>query len=359
MRRINPFFIWSMALDRYLSFADQLVTKYQKKQNFTIGLRFLTRVTFFLILLALFFMFYSCTTPNERTAARMAKSSAAKKYSSNVPKKDIGQFYIQEENIKIQERQGQESFSGSIWADSDEPRTLYGQFGPQKPGEIILVNIPKDLQYSKEAADAKDDKNNRLDSKASGDEETLKSLRFKVVSIDNSGNAIVSSSQSFETTQGQIEERQVVATGKILRKDLNKREVDATALNDMTVYETKEGQSTKYQSPLWNKVVSRKLSGFDPDLANEMKTLDKMKTELKTDKKSLDERRKALDEKEERIRKEQARAEAKDENLRRTAELISTDLAEANKLAAQIERDDSSTNSSSTSDTSKPDGSKP
>lgn len=326
---------WTRAVDSYLNLSDrvfQIAGVVQKssvkvaKESALVqpGSRALIRFTVLGIVITFMFVLFSCRAPNTgRGRPPTPEISPARLEKSQDP------LYIKRETLNVKPKDPG-SKTGSIWADSSDPRTLFSEFKPTKMGDVVTVNIPDDLQFkwpglSSPGAKSKDDKGSKdsKDSKKEGGGDTskasadlakvgettqaifepVKRFKMEIVAIDT--NIYLRGVRNFKGKNG--EQMQIGVFAKVPRRVVNSFEIDARELTEVAVSENSNGAMSDYGAPGWDVTVSRKLSGFNPDVTAEMAALEGVRNELVTFQKSLEERQKALNDETERLKKDRER----------------------------------------------------
>lgn len=274
----------------------------------------LFQITFVLLLFSLVIFLASCQTRNNNQYGNRVNSvplpnMQPKPMLSNgiMNKGDFNkgqeQLYIKREQKSIKQRESGSS-TGSIWADSSSPKSLVTEFKPSKPGDVVTVNIPENLQFKPDAntqAGSTAQNQNAQNQKV----EPVKSFKFEVVGIEPGGDVYLRGVKNYTSDNG--EQRNVVVMAKVPRRNINDSEINAKDLTEVAVNENVNGMQSDYASTGWDPVVSRKISGYAPDATAQLATLNAEKKDIETQKKSLAEQKKSLDAESERIKKDRKR----------------------------------------------------
>lgn len=235
------------------------------------------------------------------------------------PKKELHDFYVQEDVISIDNAKEGVSKTGSIWADTQNPRQLYGDSYPSKIGSIVTISIPENLRYHVP---------NSKDKNEAGKPEDFK---FTITKFDHSGNAYLKGGKEFRTSLGI--ESEVYVTAIIPREKLENFKGDAKDMSEVKVNVTKNNQVKTYISDSWDENVSRKLAGFKPDLRESLKQYENIRRDLDVDKKALKVQKDNLKEREERIIKDRNRLSQEQNKLKEQEKDFSKKvMEEARKL---------------------------
>ncbi|KAB8027974.1 hypothetical protein [Fluviispira multicolorata] len=318
--------VWFSTIDKYLSSVEYAFDKgnsTSKKVSTAFdnipeptSKKFVLRLTFLFVIIALIIFFSSCTPTFNASAQNFTprplvgnlndpqSDSLEKKIERNNSTenpRNQEQLFIKRENLSIKSREAG-STSGSIWADSMQPKSLATDFQPAHVGEIITVNIPEDLQYKPDTAP-------QAGAGASSQKyDPIKSMKFEVVGFEPGGDVYLRGSKTYVSETGETKSLLVMA--KIPQRSLNKFEVDAKEITQIAVTENNSGQVSDYSAAGWDLTVSRKLSGYAPDLNTAMASLDGQKKELETQKNALKEQEKSLKDEADRLKKDRSRLDA-------------------------------------------------
>lgn len=292
--------------------------------------RRLLQLTLFGIIITFTVLLFSC-----QTAPRMMPPMQTRKFDAARPERELDQLFIKRQELTIRNTETGSS-TGSIWADSREPRSLIVDATPSKEGQTITVLIPDDLQFDpkntttdgnsgknkdkagnkKTAEKEASDQNNSAGglkltdpSEASPSQKLalrpIKSFKMQIVGFEPAGDVYLRGIRKYTGLNGQENTTMVLA--KVPRRLLNGFELDARELTDVAVNEDLGGQVREYSAPGWDEMVSRRLAGFTPDLNSELASLDALRDEIKTTQASLRDQAKANEMERERIRKERSR----------------------------------------------------
>ncbi|WP_186647602.1 hypothetical protein [Fluviispira vulneris] len=220
------------------------------------------------------------------------------------------QLFIKRENLSIKTREAGSS-SGSIWTDSMQPKSLATEYQPSHVGETITVNIPDDLQFKDSPNPAQPPAGGAAPATppASGQKyDQVKSMKFEIVGFEPGGDVYIRGTKNYISDTG--ESKNILIMAKLPQRSLNKFEVDAKEITQIAINENSNGQSSEYSAAGWDMTVSRKLSGYAPDMNTTIAALDGQKKELETQRNALKEQQKALKNDEERIKKDRSRLDA-------------------------------------------------
>ncbi|MES2614159.1 MAG: hypothetical protein V4591_01955 [Bdellovibrionota bacterium] len=226
--------------------------------------------------------------PNIQPTPSYANKGISQNNSVN---KGQEQLYIKRDQLSIQPKEFGSS-SGSIWADSSLPKSLATEFKPTRPGEVVTVNIPENLQFKDEAAKT----------------EPAKSFKFEVAGIEPGGEVYLRGVKNYTAENG--EQRNIIILAKIPRRDFNNSEINAKDLTEVAVHESSSTGESDYSSTGWDQTVSKKIAGYTPDVSTKTAALESEKKEVETQKKALADQQKALTDESERLKKDRKRLDA-------------------------------------------------
>ncbi|NBO38160.1 hypothetical protein EBU99_06225 [bacterium] len=334
----NALLRWECGVEWYLLKVDSLNTRWMNYSNTLSNRqtqilerpdhsRRLLQLTLAGLILAFAVILFSCQTAPRpfMTAPQARRFDAAK------PERELDQLYLKRDEFVIKNREAGSS-TGSIWADSSEPRTLLADATPNKEGQTINVLIPDELQFDPKSMTSETDaKAKDKDKKTGGKSDTstagnnalrltdpddaspsqkiaqkpIKTLKMQIVGFEPGGDVYLRGTRRFVGNNG--EENTTMVLAKMPRRALTGYEVDARELTDVAVNEDLGGRTREYSAPGWDEIVSRRLAGFNPDLKSEMLALDGLRDEIKTAQASLRDQAKANEMERERIRKERSR----------------------------------------------------
>jgi len=224
-----------------------------------------------------------------------------------------------------------------MWADSRQPRDLWGEQRPSRVGEVINVTIPEDLRYvavgksdstkasnavaqkgetptpsgaagaaDKTAAAGNSGSSDGVPSDSAGISaaEPAKDLRMEIVAIESTGDVYLRGVREYN---GQSGRRMVAVNAKVPRRVLRNHTLDARELTSVNVNEDFDGVQSDYQAPGWDRVVSRKLSGYVPDVNSELSSVEDARKDLENARKTFKSQQQAVTEERERMLKDRAR----------------------------------------------------
>jgi flagellar basal body L-ring protein FlgH len=322
---------WDKFLDGYLWILDKTWNLFgcvQKKGN-SVNLshplvepnsKLLVKMTTGALFLVFAIVLCSCAQPRrELSPSRFAESSAEpravmrKPSNSPVRSPESSQdasLYVKRETVVIKKKESGSS-TGSLWADARVSRNLFAEERPERVGDVITISIPEDLRYAAPAANAAQSANPA--STAAGETsvapgvgtgEPLKEFRMEVIAIESSGDMYLRGVREYKHENGR---RMVAVNAKIPRRKVRASQLDARDLTAVTVNEDMDGRVADYESPGWDKVVSRKISGFVPDVNAELASVEDARKELETSREALRQQTQALQEERERLLKDRAR----------------------------------------------------
>ncbi len=273
------------------------------------------KLTLLFLFLAIIIFLVSCQTNRNNPYGKRVGYS---QFSKNQPNAFLGksllktsgsnekgkeQLYIKRELKSIKQKETG-STSGSIWADSASPKNLITEFKPSRPGDFVTVNIPEDLQYKADAAAPAATPGQTPAAKV----EPVKSMKFEVAGIEPGGDVYLRGSKTYTDENG--EQRNIMVLAKLPRKNINNTEINAKDLTEVAVDENLNGAGSNYSTTGWDQTVSRKVSGYSPDLSAQTAKFDAEKKELDVQKKALADQQKALTEGNDRLKKDRQRLDA-------------------------------------------------
>lgn len=273
--------------------------------------KFVLRFTICFAFLVLIIFFTSCqanaqvsqfqpnSLPIPKASEQASSVSKQEKNENTENSKGQEQLFIKRENLQIKSKEPG-SASGSIWADSPQPKTLATEYQPTHTGEVVTVTIPDDLQYKPTTEQTNSPTGQKYD--------PLKSLKFEIVGIEPGGDVYLRGTKSYISESG--EQKFIMVMAKMPQRSLNKFEISAHELTQVTVNSNNNGTLSDYSSAGWDLTISRKVSGFAPDLNSAIASLDGQKKELDIQQKALKDQQKALTEESERLKKDRNRLNA-------------------------------------------------
>lgn len=312
------------------------------------------------------------------TPPQALDTPAAKRWDNGGSKRELERLYLKKDELVIQETETGSS-TGSIWADSREPRSLLFEATPNKEGQTITIMIPEELQFDprNQSTQASRDKNAKQAGKddrgnARGDTDSkkanadspqnqglnlsdpyesspslqiaqrpIKTFKMQIVGFEPSGDVFLRGMRKYAGENG--EEQTTMVLAKVPRRALNGFELDARELTDVVINEGLGNRSREYSASGWDDMVSRRLSGFMPDINSEMSSLDSLREEIKTAQTALREQSKANEMERERMRKERDRMAAQSAASQSDAKSTSSE----EKQSSAAKKTDSSGNDSS------------
>jgi hypothetical protein len=344
---------WDGVVDSYLAQIDRAVASVGRLRrkgeeiSFSHELvepnsKLLLRVTVGALVLVFAIVLCSCTTPQQGVGDPSQPVPVKKREPVQLPSKGGEQLYVKRDSVIIKKRETG-SHTGSLWADTKPPRSLYSEEKPSRTGEVVVVTIPEALRYSAPAPSAggagkagaaaggKDTGGKEMVMTdpstvgvlGSSTAEPLTEIPMEIVAIEPTGDVFLRGTREYTTNQGT--DRKVSLMAKVPRRALTGYSIDAKQLTAITVHEDFEGNVSDYAANGWDKVVSRKLAGFVPDLNAELATLEDVRAELAANQKALREQQNGIREERERLLKERVR--------------LQEALAKAEAAAAQAEVD--------------------
>jgi hypothetical protein len=273
-------------------------------------------------------LLFSCQTlPPPRP---LPQAPIARKFDTDRQERNLDQLYLKRDEFIIKNRETGSS-TGSIWADTQEPRALLADPTPSREGQTITVVIPPELQFDPKSVTVADnlkskDKGNTKDKKKDTEPENtglkltdpdsasptiqlsqgpIKSFKMQIVGFEPGGDVYLRGQRRFVGANG--EENLTMVLAKVPRRALTGFQLDARELTDVAVNEDIDGRQKEYTAPGWDEMVSRRLSGFTPDMKSEMSAIDGLRDEIRTAQSALREQAKANESERERIRKERER----------------------------------------------------
>jgi hypothetical protein len=324
---------WECAVEWYLLKVDAANTlvssRIQTFQNRFVQVtdhpehpRRLLQITLFGIILTFTVILFSC-----QTAPRPIMPMQTRKFDAAKPERELDQLYLKRNEVVIKNSESGSS-TGSIWADSREPRSLLVDASPSKEGQTITVTIPEELRFDPKGNTAdsgkEKDKKSVTDAPKDGSAQGLKltdpdeaspaqraalrpikALKMQIVGFEPSGDVYLRGVRKYTGANG--EENSIMVLAKVPRRQLNTFQLDARELTDVVVNEDLGGRTREYSAQGWDEIVSRRLSGFSPDMNSELASLDALKDEIRTAQSSLRDQARANEMERERIRKERNR----------------------------------------------------
>lgn len=268
-------------------------------------------------------LLFSCQSIGPRPAPRLPQ---ARLFDSPRSDRDIDQLYLRRDDFIIRNKEAGSS-TGSIWADSSEPRVLFNDPAPSKEGQTVTVLIPEELQFDpKNAFDttadkSKDKKEKKTQETAKSDlkltdpdnmspafqltQGPIKALKMQIVGFEPGGDVYLRGTKRYKSANG--EDNMTMVLAKVPRRALTGFEVDARELTDVAVNEDWAGKAREYSAPGWDETVSRRLSGFTPDLQAELGAVDELRDEIRNAQNILREQAKANEMERDRVRKDRER----------------------------------------------------
>jgi Flagellar L-ring protein len=276
---------WNRALDKYLDAlesANNLRIRVQSRiENFCKNSSLvrgdssaLIKLTLVGMVIVFVVFFVSCATPQPHRIRSIPIDSVTSKRSEPL--------YIKRDTTRIVPKETGSS-TGSLWADTSSPRDLIREYVPSKVGDIVNVTIPADLQFQLPdplKKNGKPGEENMVDPENVGQAGLLTyqpttNLKMKVVGVGENGDLFVRNSREYETQNGDHVTMTTIA--QIPRRGITSFDVDAKQLVDVEVTEKSNRQNTAYRNDGWDKTITKKLSGFTPDLDYELSALDRPK----------------------------------------------------------------------------------
>lgn len=371
---------WSQTVDAYITAADRAwahslhfkkkVTNAALNSPFVqLDSRTLFKVTLFALLVVFATVLFSC-----RSMPGLAKRTRKDIPTRNVEKKPET-LYLKRDTLNIKPA-NPGSNTGSLWADAQTPRGFFAEVRPSKPGDVVTVSIPEDLQFKWKPplqssgtgkASAKGDKPASTGAKGGAGSTTaagsgakgpagldgsgadlnlqdpsqvglmadmgfepVKSMKMAIIGIEAGGDVILRGTKEYGNNLG--ERRNVMVLAKLPRRMLTSFEVDARELTEVELSEETNGQTSAYRATGWDMALSRKLSGFVPDITAELASLDDVRKDMAVSQNALRDQAKALADERDRMRKERERAALLEQrNTALKADAATKEQAEAQK----------------------------
>jgi hypothetical protein len=325
---------WESGLEWYLLKTDQLIKKFETRWA---GVQFhlnrfserpqnsrkMLQLTISGLIITFAVLLFSCQSTATRAPSGLPQT---RRFEVPRPDRDVDQLYLRRDELLIKNKEAGSS-TGSIWADSSEPRVLFNDPAPNKEGQTVTVVIPDELQFDPKSAAAstpeksKDKKDKKPQDAASDplkltDPDSLspslqvaqtpiKSLKMQIVSFEPGGDVYLRGSRRFKSPQG--EENVTMVLAKVPRRALTGYEIDARDLTDVAVNEDVGGKLREYSAQGWDEVVSRRLAGFAPDLQSELNGIEDLRNEIRSAQNVLREQAKANEMERDRVRKDRER----------------------------------------------------
>ncbi|APJ04543.1 hypothetical protein [Silvanigrella aquatica] len=305
--------VWGTTVEKYLNSVEYAFDKGNSTgKKFSNALdnipeptskKFVLRFTLGFVVLVLIIFFSSCKVqaqvPLPPDSAIPSSISRAEIQQRQETQRGQEQLFIKRESLQIKAKEPG-STSGSIWADSQQPKSLVTEYQPTHTGEVITITIPDDLQYKQPT----DQPNSPTGQKF----EPVKSMKFEIVGIEPGGDVFLRGIKNYVSETG--EQRSIMVMAKMPQRSLNKFEVSARELTEVAVNSVINGASSDYSAAGWDQTVSRKVSGFAPDLNSAVGALEGQKKELEIQQKALKDQQKALTDEAERLKKDRDRLNA-------------------------------------------------
>ncbi len=349
---------WDIFLDTYLRVVDVVFamgSRIQNKGN-AVNLshplvepnsRMLLRVTTGALFLVFAIVLCSCASSSRQFAQEQPRRRAATERGENVqngtssakkpmraPVSTENEYLYAKKERVIVKRKETGSPTGSMWADAGQSRDLFAEDRPQRVGDIVTITIPEDLRYASTPGGAAASATPAAGPTALGSErsgasesasapgvgtgESLKDFRMEIVGVESTGDVYLRGVREY---RGQNGNRMIAVNAKVPRRNLRSSVLDARALTAVTVNEDVDGVIADYQTPGWDKVVSRKISGFVPDVNSELASIEDARKELDVQREALRQQTQALQEERDRLLKDRARmAKANEQTQLRGAE---------------------------------------
>jgi hypothetical protein len=350
--------LWDAFLDNYLRVVDFVCACFLRVQNKgnSVNLshplvepnsRALVRVTTGALFLVFAIVLCSCAstsrqfsqeTPRRKNSTERGQNVQSAQASTKKPMQapvssESEYLYAKKERVLIKKKETG-SPTGSMWADAGQSRNLFAEDKPQRVGDIVTISIPEDLRYSATAGGAaaasssaqapaalgneKSNASETMVSPGAGTGEPLKEFRMEIVGVESTGDVYLRGVREY---RGQNGKRMIAVNAKVPRRILSSSVLDARALTAVTVNEDADGVMADYQTPGWDKVVSRKISGFVPDVNSELASIEDARKELDVQREALRQQTQALQDERERLLKERARmAKSAEQALEQNAE---------------------------------------
>jgi hypothetical protein len=354
---------YSKALESWILFSDWIHSSITRKQLivrskirhfiFESSLvqndsKTLIKVTAFLIALVFGWLLVSCQTiPRKRISAQRGTQELSQKQSDPI--------YIKRETLSIKPR-FEGSTTGSIWADSLSPRQLIAEPKPQKAGEMVTINLPESLRFGAQnaspaapasAANPKQSANSKSKPKPGDSQgqnpmpaaqsllantsfEELSHFKMQIVALEPQGDAFLKGTKSFSGPDGEL--RTFTLLAKLPSQNINSYELNAESLGEISLVESQGSQSSEYIASGWDTTISRKLSGWLPDLEAQAEIFDGEKKELEVLKNGIKDQQKSILQERERMISERKR---NNEQMAKIEEAYQKGGAQGNTAGAQ------------------------
>ncbi len=336
---------WQKFLDRYLWVIDfvfalglRFVSCIRKKSD-DVDLshplvepnsRMLVRVTTAALFLVFAIILCSCAQSRRELSPSLPPIQGRRPSATPMrePTSATSSLYTKRESVIIKKRETG-SPTGSLWADARQSRELFAEERPSKVGDVVTISIPEDLRYAAPstsagaagsagsagsagtAAKGASDKN--ADGSATAGNaptpgvstgEPMKEFRMEIVAVESSGDMYLRGVREYN---GQSGKRMIAVNAKIPRRKVRAGTMDARELTGVTVNEDSDGILADYQAPGWDRVVSRKISGFVPDVNSELASVEDARKELEASREALRQQQQSVQEERDRLLKERAR----------------------------------------------------
>lgn len=295
--------VWFTAIERYLrsieyafdkgNLTSQKVSLAFDKIPEPTSKKFVLRFTIVFFIIVLLVFFTSCKAYSQTSTLQNTNNNTSNK-TDNL--KNQEQLFIKRENLQIKNKEAGSS-SGSIWADSTQPKGLVTDYQPTHIGDVLTVTIPEDLQFTPPADQANAANAQKFD--------PVKSLKFEVIGIEPGGDVFLRATKNYVSETG--ENRSILVMAKMPQRNLNKFEISANELTQVAVNTNINGATSDYSYSGWDKIVSRKVSGFAPDLNSMATALEGKTKELETQQKALKDQQKSLQDEADRVKKDRER----------------------------------------------------
>jgi hypothetical protein len=335
---------WGQIVDQYVLCADQLTNHLMriwcslrrsvKEENFE-DLRnsFVLKVTIAGICVLFAVLLCSCQTGPRRLPlpppSAHLPSQTTEKGDSLYVRRTTPQIKLQHEG----------SQSGSIFADSRRPVNFFSDQSRPLAGDFLTVAVPPELLFRKPeqslnngktsqqsnpggaAASARkkngattDEDVTEIIELATAQADTLSSLRMlqqqdrtqfkaQIVGIDPDGTAFIKSVHEFASPDGRSSS--LTLTGRLPLSKITALGISAADLSQIELTLLEDGTPSLYQTSGWDPVVARKMSGYLPDLKNDLDTFRSLEQRIRNQQRNLTDRYRNLRREQGRFKREQ------------------------------------------------------
>lgn len=223
-------------------------------------------------------------------------------------------LYLKREKQTVKMREPGSS-TGSIWADSNNPTNLFLDERPNKVGDIVMVDIPAELQYKAGekagGAAAGGGNGGNKSSEAPPDIPALTpasipvtQLKMEIVAMEPNGDVYLRGRKIYDNENSR---KTITVLAKVPSRKLSTFNLNANEFTQVELNEDDNGVVSEYVAQGWDMNVSRKLGNFVPDMKQEIQALEDQRQGLVMYQKALQDRARAVVEERERLKKDRER----------------------------------------------------